>query len=139
WQCSHNFGFQDRIVRGIPRQRHKGTKRGFCFARSISYNLGSSRRAGVRGVALRRPTTPFPPSNPHTRGSGREEIIGFMRKLKLLVVVLGLFPVGAFSQPGGWNDPFPPHHVMDNVYFVGTKELASFLITTPQGHILMNS
>ena len=28
---------------------------------------------------------------------------------------------------------------MDNVYFVGTKELASFLITTPQGHILMNS
>jgi metallo-beta-lactamase class B len=28
---------------------------------------------------------------------------------------------------------------MDNVYYVGTKELASFLITTPQGHILMNS
>jgi len=62
-----------------------------------------------------------------------------MRGLKLLVVVLVLFPVAAFSQPNGWNDPFPPHHVMDNVYFVGTKELASFLITTPQGHILMNS
>jgi metallo-beta-lactamase class B len=28
---------------------------------------------------------------------------------------------------------------MDNVYYVGTKELASFLITTPQGLILMNS
>jgi metallo-beta-lactamase class B len=28
---------------------------------------------------------------------------------------------------------------MDNVYYVGTKELASFLITTPEGHILMNS
>jgi len=62
-----------------------------------------------------------------------------MRGLKLLVVVLVLFPVAAFSQPNGWNDPFPAHHVMDNVYFVGTKELASFLITTPQGHILMNS
>src|SRR5499426_4749846 len=62
-----------------------------------------------------------------------------MRELKLLVVVLVLFPVAAFSQPNGWNDPFPPHHVMDNVYFVGTKELASFLITTPEGHILMNS
>ena len=62
-----------------------------------------------------------------------------MRRLKLLVVVLVLFPVAAFSQPNGWNDPFPAHHVMDNVYFVGTKELASFLITTPQGHILMNS
>src|SRR2546426_10608057 len=62
-----------------------------------------------------------------------------MGKLKLLVVVLVLFPAVAFSQPSGWNDPFPPHHVMDNVYFVGTKELASFLITTPQGHMLMNS
>jgi metallo-beta-lactamase class B len=62
-----------------------------------------------------------------------------MPKLKFLAVVLVLFPVGAFSQPAGWNDPFPPHRVMDNVYFVGTKELASFLITTPQGHILMNS
>jgi metallo-beta-lactamase class B len=62
-----------------------------------------------------------------------------MRKLQLLFVVLVLFPVAAFSQPRGWNDPFPPHQVMDNVYFVGTRELASFLITTPQGHILMNS
>ena len=62
-----------------------------------------------------------------------------MRKQKLLVLILVLFPVVAFSQPAGWNDPFPPHRVMDNVYFVGTKELASFLITTPQGHILMNS
>jgi glyoxylase-like metal-dependent hydrolase (beta-lactamase superfamily II) len=61
-----------------------------------------------------------------------------MRKLQLLVVVLALFPVAAFSQPAGWNDPFPAHHVMDNVYFVGTKELASFLITTPQGHILID-
>ena len=61
-----------------------------------------------------------------------------MRKRMLLVVTLALFPPAAFSQPKGWNDPFPPHRVMDNVYFVGTKELASFLITTPQGHILMN-
>ena len=62
-----------------------------------------------------------------------------MRKLNLLIVSLVLFPVALFSQPAGWNDPFPPHKVMDNVYYVGTKELASFLITTPQGHILMNS
>ena len=58
-----------------------------------------------------------------------------MRKLMLLA----LGPVAAFSQPKGWNDPFPPHRVMDNLYYVGTKELASFLIVTPQGNILMNS
>ena len=60
-----------------------------------------------------------------------------MRKL-LLAAVVSLVPV-AFAQPAGWNDPFPPHKVMDNLYYVGTKELASFLIVTPQGNILMNS
>jgi len=57
----------------------------------------------------------------------------------LFVVCLALLPLAALSQPTGWNDPFPPHHVMDNVYYVGTKELASLLIVTPQGNILMNS
>lgn len=54
-------------------------------------------------------------------------------------LALALFPLAVFAQPAGWNDPFPPHKVMDNLYYVGTKELASFLITTPEGHILMNS
>jgi metallo-beta-lactamase class B len=34
---------------------------------------------------------------------------------------------------------FPPHKVIDNIWYVGTESLASFLITTPQGHILINS
>jgi len=58
-----------------------------------------------------------------------------MRKFLLLAFV----SLAAFGQPNGWNDPFPPHKVMDNLYYVGTKELASFLIVTPQGNILMNS
>jgi metallo-beta-lactamase class B len=58
-----------------------------------------------------------------------------MRKLLLLAFL----PLAAFGQPNGWNDPFPPHKVMDNLYYVGTKELASFLIVTPAGNILMNS
>ena len=37
------------------------------------------------------------------------------------------------------NKPFPPHKVMGNVYYVGSELLASFLITTPEGHILVNS
>jgi metallo-beta-lactamase class B len=57
----------------------------------------------------------------------------------LPAVFLSLFPLAAFSQPPGWNDPFPPHRVMDNVYYVGTKELSSFLIVTPAGDILMNT
>jgi metallo-beta-lactamase class B len=34
---------------------------------------------------------------------------------------------------------FPPHKIIGNVYYVGTKTLSSFLIVTPQGHILMDS
>ena len=37
------------------------------------------------------------------------------------------------------NKPFPAHKVIGNVYYVGSADLASFLITTPQGHILINS
>jgi metallo-beta-lactamase class B len=32
-----------------------------------------------------------------------------------------------------------PHHIMGNIYFVGSETLSSFLVTTPQGHILINS
>jgi metallo-beta-lactamase class B len=46
--------------------------------------------------------------------------------------------VSAQSQ-AGWTDEFPPHRVVGNVYYVGSKGLASYLITTPQGHILINS
>jgi len=35
--------------------------------------------------------------------------------------------------------PFPPHKIVGNIYYVGTETLAAFLITTPQGHILVNS
>lgn len=34
---------------------------------------------------------------------------------------------------------FPPHRIIGNVYYVGTESLASFLVTTPDGHILINS
>ena len=35
--------------------------------------------------------------------------------------------------------PFPPHRVIGNVYYVGTRTLSSFLIVTPAGHILLNT
>jgi len=43
---------------------------------------------------------------------------------------------------GGRDDqstPFPPHRIVGNIYYVGTNSLATFLIATPQGHILINS
>jgi metallo-beta-lactamase class B len=37
-----------------------------------------------------------------------------------------------------WNQPVKPHRVISNIYYVGTNYLASFLITTPDGSILIN-
>jgi metallo-beta-lactamase class B len=37
-----------------------------------------------------------------------------------------------------WNQPLPAYRIISNLYYVGTNYLASFLITTPQGHILIN-
>ena len=36
-------------------------------------------------------------------------------------------------------EPFPPHQITGNLYYVGSKDLASYLIATPEGHILINS
>ena len=51
-----------------------------------------------------------------------------------------VFAGSAFAQGApDWTQPFPPHRVIGNVYYVGSQGLASYLITTPQGHILINS
>jgi metallo-beta-lactamase class B len=41
--------------------------------------------------------------------------------------------------PANWLNPFPPHRVMGYIYYVGSEGLASYLITTPEGNILINS
>jgi metallo-beta-lactamase class B len=38
-----------------------------------------------------------------------------------------------------WSEPFPAHRMIGNIYYVGSRGLASYLITTPAGHILINS
>jgi len=62
----------------------------------------------------------------------------------LLFILLSAFQVSAQTKQAkqgktDWNAPFPAHKVIGNVYFVVSAELASFLITTPQGHFLINS
>ena len=43
------------------------------------------------------------------------------------------------GTPADQEMQFPPHKIVGNVYYVGTKTLSSFLIATPQGNILINS
>ena len=45
----------------------------------------------------------------------------------------------ASAQQEGWKKPFPAHKIAGNLFYVGTEDLACFLITTSEGHILINS
>jgi metallo-beta-lactamase class B len=38
-----------------------------------------------------------------------------------------------------WTKPFPPFRIAGNLYYVGSQDLASYLIATPEGLILINS
>jgi metallo-beta-lactamase class B len=44
----------------------------------------------------------------------------------------------ACGRRDGWSDPSPPSHVFANVYMVGTCGIVSLLITTPEGHFLID-
>jgi metallo-beta-lactamase class B len=61
------------------------------------------------------------------------------------IVCLGLIfglllSSGAAAQNSpDWTEPFPAFHIAGNLYYVGSKGLASYLVTTPQGNILINS
>ncbi|MGH9160462.1 MAG: subclass B3 metallo-beta-lactamase [Vicinamibacteraceae bacterium] len=43
------------------------------------------------------------------------------------------------AQQESWKAPFPAHKIAGNLHYVGTEDLACFLITTPEGHILINT
>src|SRR5271165_3866487 len=68
---------------------------------------------------------------------------GMRRRTVLLstMAILALaFAGGAFAQATPkWTEPRAPFRIAGDLYYVGSRDLASYLITTPQGNILINS
>src|SRR5687768_4805124 len=56
-----------------------------------------------------------------------------------LVVLAVVFATGKPSPQNDWTEPFPAFRIAGNLYYVGSRGLANYLITTPEGHILINS
>lgn len=50
----------------------------------------------------------------------------------------GPAPSGFAAQNPAWVEATGPFQVADGVYFVGTRGLSSFLVTTPEGHFLLD-
>lgn len=64
--------------------------------------------------------------------------------LKILFVgalasLQALAQANSTAAQSNFDKPFPAHKVIGNIYFVGTAGLGSYLITTPEGHFLVNS
>ncbi len=66
-----------------------------------------------------------------------QQIISIVSRVFILVLA-STGSVFAQANPD-WTEPFPPFRIADNLYYVGSKGLANYLVTTPQGNILINS
>lgn len=74
---------------------------------------------------------------------------GFKRVVMVLAIAAVAAPLGIANAQASYTRqavtedvmtrPFPPVHIIGNLYHVGTYDLAAFLITTPEGHILVNT
>jgi metallo-beta-lactamase class B len=58
--------------------------------------------------------------------------------LMLFVSIASAVCVQAAPNPD-WTTPFPPFRIAGNLYYVGSADLASYLVVTPKGLILINS
>jgi metallo-beta-lactamase class B len=69
---------------------------------------------------------------------------------KIAIALVALLPLAGVAQAqtvkdllatlrAKWNAPTEPFKMIGNVYYVGTEGLASYLITSPQGHVLVDT
>jgi len=58
----------------------------------------------------------------------------------LLMLIATVLAAAAQTAPGpADNKPVEPYPIADHVYYVGASDIASYLITTPEGHILIDA
>jgi len=50
----------------------------------------------------------------------------------VLIAVVG-------SRPAVADEAFPPHKVAGDIYYVGSRDISSYLVTSPDGHAIINS
>jgi metallo-beta-lactamase class B len=62
-----------------------------------------------------------------------------LRQWTFLALLVLLAPRLQAQENPDWTTPIAPFRIADNLYYVGGKDLASYLIVTPQGDILINS
>jgi metallo-beta-lactamase class B len=61
------------------------------------------------------------------------------RTLFALTLLINMSLIASAQSHPDWTTPLTPFRIAPNLYYVGSRDLASYLITTPAGDILINS
>ena len=69
--------------------------------------------------------------------SQRFRVLALSAALSAALALAVAAPVAAQNE--NWTRPFPGHRVIGNLYAVGTYDLAVFLVTSNEGHFLINT
>lgn len=60
--------------------------------------------------------------------------------LTCLFLLLSCSPKSVLAEANpSWTTPIAPFRITDNLYYVGSEDLASYLVVTPKGNILINA
>jgi len=65
--------------------------------------------------------------------------ITFSLLLSATFVSFGQNPATLPYYDSSWSKPYEPFRIAGNLYYVGTYDLACYLVATPEGHVLINS
>ncbi|GGG66922.1 subclass B3 metallo-beta-lactamase [Edaphobacter dinghuensis] len=62
-----------------------------------------------------------------------------VRHLWLLLILFSVSTLSRAATDPAWTTPIAPFQIADNLYYVGSRDLASYLVVTPKGNILINA
>jgi len=65
--------------------------------------------------------------------------MSFLERTAFALASIAALALPAAAQDPSWTEAFPPCRIAGNIYYVGTKGLASYLIKSSDGLILINS
>jgi len=62
-----------------------------------------------------------------------------MKAMLAITLALGYAAsASATDWPASWHEPTAPFHIVGNIYYVGSKGIAAYLIVSPKGDILLD-
>src|SRR5690242_10098132 len=62
-----------------------------------------------------------------------------MRHFWLLFILFSIPTLTQAANDPAWTTPIALFQIADNLYYVGSQDLASYLVVTPRGNILINA